>query len=123
MNIALWVVQALLALLYGGAGIMKTFNTAKAKETFSWAKRHSVNFARFVGVSELLGAIGLLAPMLSGVLPWLTPLAALGLVVIQVLAIFTEHLPHKEFQAIPVNLVLLALGAFVFIGRFSLFHM
>jgi uncharacterized membrane protein YphA (DoxX/SURF4 family) len=50
-------------------------------------------------------------------MPWLTPLAAIGLALIQILAIFTEHLPKKEYNVIPVNVVLLALALFVVIGR------
>jgi uncharacterized membrane protein YphA (DoxX/SURF4 family) len=120
MNIVLWVVQILLAVMYGMAGIMKTFQTAKAKEQLPWAKNRSDTFVRFVGTAELLGALGLFLPLLTGVLPWLTPLAAVGLTMIQLLAIFTEHLPKKEYNVIPVNIVLLALSIFVVAGRWVL---
>ena len=99
------------------AGIMKTFQTVKAKEKLPWAKSRSDTFVRFVGTAELLGALGLFLPLLTGVLPWLTPLAAVGLAVIQLLAIFTEHLPKKEYNVIPINMVLLALSIFVVAGR------
>ena len=118
MNIALWIVQILLALLYGGAGVLKTFITAKAKEQLPWAKRSSDTYVRFVGIAELLGAIGMFLPILTGILSWLTPVAALGLALIQVLAIFIVHLPAKEYKALPMNLVLLALAVFVAYGRF-----
>ena len=117
MNIVLWIVQGLLAAMYLMAGVMKTFQTSKAKEQMSWAKNRSDGFVRFVGISELLGAFGLILPLLTGILPWLTPLAAIGLVLIQLLAIFKEHLPRKEYNIIPVNLVLLALSVFVVVGR------
>ncbi len=118
MNIALWIVQVLLALVYGMAGMMKTFQTEKTKEMLSWAKRHSTGYVRMVGSFELLGALGLILPALTGVLPWLTPLAALGLSLVQVLAIVTEHLPNKEYKVIPGNVVLLALSVFAAYGRF-----
>jgi len=121
MNIALWIVQGLLAAMYLMAGILKTFQTAKAKEQLPWAKGRSDGFVRFVGISELLGAFGMILPMVTGILPWLTPLAAVGLAIIQALAIFTEHLPKKEFNVIPMNVVLLALAVFVIIGRWPLF--
>lgn len=121
MNIALWVVQILLAGLFGMAGTLKTFQTAKTKEQFSWAKNRSNGFVRFVGISELLGALGLILPLVTGILPWLTVVAAIGLMLIQALAIFTEHLPKKEYNIIPMNLVLLALSVFVVIGRWTLF--
>lgn len=121
MNVALWVVQVLLAVMFGMAGIMKTLQAARAKEQLPWAKNRSDSFVRFVGISELLGALGLILPLVTGILPWLTILAAIGLVLIQVLAIFTEHLPKKEYSVIPINIVLLALAAFVAIGRWALF--
>ena len=99
---------------------MKTFQTAKAKEQLPWAKNRSDAFVRFVGTSELLGALGLILPLVTGILPWLTVLAAAGLAVIQLLAIFTEHLPKKDTKVILIkkycsrSLYLLLSGA----GRF-----
>jgi len=121
MNIALWIVQGLLAALYLMAGTLKTFQTAKAKEQLPWAKNRSDGFVRFVGTSELLGALGLILPLVTGILPWLTVLAATSLTVIQLLAIFSVHLPKKEYNIIPVNAVLLALAVFVVIGRWAMF--
>jgi putative oxidoreductase len=121
MNIALWIVQGLLAAMYLMAGQLKAFQTAKAKEQMPWAKNRSDAFVRFVGISELLGALGLILPLVTGILPWLTVLAAIGLTLIQLLAIFTEHLPKKEYNVIPVNIVLLALAVFVIVGRWTLF--
>ena len=121
MNIALWVAQILLAAMFGMAGVMKTFQSAKAKEQFPWAKNRSDGFVRFVGISELLGALGLVLPLLTGILPWLTVLAAIGLTLIQLLAIFTEHLPKKEYNVIPINVVLIAIAVFVVLGRWTLF--
>ena len=121
MNIALWIVQGLLAAMYLMAGQLKAFQTAKAKEQMPWAKNRSDAFVRFVGISELLGALGLILPIVTGILPWLTVLAAIGLTLIQLLAIITEHLPKKEYNVIPVNIVLLALAVFVIAGRWTLF--
>ncbi|HMN00419.1 MAG TPA: DoxX family protein [Anaerolineales bacterium] len=121
MNIALWIAQVLLAAMYLMTGSMKTFMTPRAKETLPWAKDRSDGFVRFVGTSELLGALGLVLPLVTGILPWLTPLAAVGLSLIQVFAISTVHLPKKEYNVIPVNVVLLAISAFVVFGRWELF--
>ena len=63
----------------------------------------------------------MLLPLLTGILPWLTVLAAIGLTIIQLLAIFSEHLPKKEYKVIPMNAVLLALAIFIVMGRWSLF--
>ncbi len=123
MNIALWIAQVLLAGMYGMAGAMKVFQTAKVRENpqMTWVKGRSDTYVRFVGTSELLGALGLILPILTGILAWLTPVAAIGLSLIQLLAIFQEHLPKKEYNVIPVNLVLLALSVFVAVGRWVLF--
>ena len=120
MNMALWIAQGLLAAMYLMAGIIKTFRTARAKEQMPWAKERSDEFVRLVGVSELLGALGLILPLVTGILPWLTLLAATGLIIIQLLAIFTEHLPKKEYNVLPFNAVLLALTVFVVFGRWAL---
>ena len=121
MNIALWIVQVLLLGMFGMAGVMKTFMTAKAKETLPWAKESSDIFVRFVGISELLGALGMFLPILTGILPWLTALAAVGFAIIQILAIFTVHVPKKEYNVLPMNVVLMALAIFVAWGRWGLF--
>ena len=121
MNIALWIVQVLLLGMFGMAGVMKTFMTAKAKETLPWAKESSDIFVRFVGISELLGALGMFLPILTGIMPWLTALAAVGFAIIQILAIFTVHVPKKEYNVLPMNVVLMALAIFVAWGRWGLF--
>src|SRR5215216_5940444 len=117
MNIALWVVQVLLAGLFGIAGVIKTFQYERAKASLPWVKEVSRGLTTFIGVSELLGAIGLVLPWLTDVLPWLTPLAAVGLAVIMILAI-GFHIKRGEMQAVIFNIVLLALTVFVAYGRF-----
>ena len=123
MNIALWIAQGLLAAMYALAGSMKAFQPASVRGNpqMTWAHGRQDNFIRFVGISELLGAIGLILPPVTGILPGLTVLAAIGLTLIQLLAIFTEHLPKKEYNIIPMNIVLLALSVFIIVGRWAFF--
>ena len=121
LNIGLWIAQVSLLGIYGSYGVYKTFFTAMAKEKMPWAQGRSENFIRFVGIAELLGAIGIVVPTLTGILPWLTPLAAIGLTLIQISAIFTEHLPKKEYKILPLNLYFTAMSIFVLIGRWALF--
>src|SRR5260221_8429114 len=81
MNIAIWVVQILLALAFLGAGLLKlTQPIDKAQGKMEWVKRIHPNGVQAIGVLEVLGAVGLILPMLTGILPWLTPLAAGGVV-------------------------------------------
>jgi uncharacterized membrane protein YphA (DoxX/SURF4 family) len=123
MNIALWIAQGLLAAMYLAVGSWKVFTPAKVRETprMTWAHGQSDNYIRFVGTTELLGGLGLILPLVTGIMPWLTVLAAIGLTLIQLLAIFSEHLPKKEYESIPLNIVLLALSIFIVVGRWTLF--
>jgi hypothetical protein len=123
MNIALWIAQALLAAMYLMVGSMKVFQPATVRENprMTWAHGQRDHYIRFVGATEVLGALGLILPLVTGILPWLTVLAAIGLTLIQLLAIFKEHLPKEEYEVIPLNIVLLALSMFVVIGRWTLF--
>lgn len=121
MNIALWIVQGLLAVLHGMAGGSKILKPDfyRNHPQMGWAHGRSESNLRSIGIAEILGALGLILPMVTGILPWLTPLAAVGLIVIQALAIFTAHLPRKD-PVVP-NIILIALTAFVVFGRWELF--
>lgn len=118
MDIVLWIVQGLLAVVFLMAGVSKVFRTTSVKEQAAWAAKSSDGYVRFVGIVEILGALGLVLPMLAGILPWLTPVAALGLALVQLLAILTVSLPDKDYNTLAVNLVLLAMALFVAYGRF-----
>ncbi|NOU97419.1 hypothetical protein GC093_29940 [Paenibacillus sp. LMG 31456] len=67
MNIALWIVQGLLALMFITAGTMKAFQYEKAKTSLPWVKDSSKGLVTFIGVSELLGGLGLILPQATGV--------------------------------------------------------
>ncbi|MDQ0060658.1 DoxX family protein [Paenibacillus harenae] len=119
MNIALWVAQILLGFMFVMAGSMKTFNHKKVKETMSWAKNGSTGYILFVGLSELLGGLGLLLPGALDIAPVLTGIAAIGIAIIMVLAI-AFHAKQKETQAIGMNVVLLLLALFIAVGRLGI---
>lgn len=118
LNIALWIVQVLLALAFGMAGLMKTTKPiAELAAKMTWVNWVPPGMVRFIGTAELLGAIGLLLPSIFRVLPWLTPLAATGLVIIMALAA-PMHIMHGEANVIGFNAFLGGLAAFVAWGRF-----
>ncbi len=75
---------------------------------------------RLVGTAEVLGALGVVLPTLTGILPFLAPLAAIGLAVVQVLAVVTVHVPRRELSALPLNALLLGLAIFTAVGRSGL---
>ncbi len=121
LNFWLWVAQALLAALYLFAGVTKATRPIPAlRVQMGWVDDYAVTTVRFVGVVEVLGAIGLILPMVTGILPWLTVVAAIGLAVIQVLAI-PVHIRRGETGIVPMNVILLALALFVVWGRWGLF--
>ncbi|MFQ5342775.1 MAG: DoxX family protein [Anaerolineae bacterium] len=118
MNIALWVVQGLLAIAFLMAGGMKaTRPKEKLAENMAWVNDFSAGTIRLIGILEVLGAIGVVLPKLTGILPWLTPTAAVGLVLTMIGAALT-HLRRGENSNIVMNAVLLVMAAFVAYGRF-----
>jgi uncharacterized membrane protein YphA (DoxX/SURF4 family) len=120
VSIALWVAQGLLAVAFLGAGATKLSQPKeKLAKNMAWVEDFSQPAVRLIGTLEVLGAIGLVVPALTGLLPWLTPLAALGLVLTMVGAALT-HRRRKEYGNIAANAVLLVLAAFVAYGRFFL---
>ena len=118
MHILLWIVQVLLACAFGMAGVMKSTQPIDtlSQAGLAWASQVPVAMVRFIGVSELLGAIGLIVPAATKIKPFLTPLAALGLLTIMILAM-AFHVSRGEVQATPINIVLGGLAAFVAWGR------
>jgi uncharacterized membrane protein YphA (DoxX/SURF4 family) len=118
MNIILWIAQALLALVFLSAGAAKlTMPYEKQAERMGYVRDFSPGVIRAIGALEVLGALGVVLPALTGILPWLTPTAGVGLGLVMLGAIAT-HLRRKEHSLIVVNLVLLGLAAFVAYGRF-----
>jgi hypothetical protein len=122
MNIVLWATQILLAWIYGSAASRKLFQLEKVCAEQAWARQSSDSYIRFVAVSQLLGVAGMLFPIPTGILPWLTPLAAIGFCIIQILAA-ERHIRLKEYSILLVNLFLFALSLFIAVGRWGLFSM
>ncbi len=118
MNIALWISQVLLALVFAAAAAMNfTSNIKDLAEFLPFATDYPW-LVRFIGVSELLGGVGLVLPAALKVKPGLTALAGAGLVVVMVLAA-AFHVSRGEFGALPINAVMGALAGFVAWGRWK----
>jgi uncharacterized membrane protein YphA (DoxX/SURF4 family) len=119
MNILIWIVQGLLAFAFVMSGSMKLMRSKEQLgETMGWVEDFSQGFIRTISTLEMLAGVGLILPMLVGVLPWLTPVAAVGLVVIMIGAATTHARRGNEGRFIGVTSMMLALAAFVAIGRF-----
>jgi hypothetical protein len=119
-QIGFWAAQILLALAYGFFGFMKVTTAPSVLVTMNmaWAGDVPLWFLRFIGVIELAGAVGLILPALTRILPVLTPLAATGLAVLQVFAIVFHATRGETAMTLPLNIVLLALALFIMWGRF-----
>lgn len=119
MSTALWSAQILLAIAFGAAGVLKLSQPReKLAENMGWVEDYSTGFVKFVGAAEVLGALGLILPAVTGIAPILTPLAATGLALEQVGAAIV-HVRRNEPQFIIGNIVLIAVAAFVAWGRFG----
>lgn len=114
---ALWVVQAVLFATFVGAGVWKLATPIPALAAkIPWAGQVSPAFLYTTAIVDLAGGAGVLLPSLTRVAPWLTPLAALGCVALQLCAI-VFHVARGEAANTPFNFLLVALAAFVVWGR------
>ena len=110
IKILTWTLQILAALAFIMAGIMKistSYGDLVLAENMGWVEDFSAIQIKIIGVLEFLGAIGMILPFVIKKFTFLVPLAALGLVLVMVGAIFT-HLSREE--PIIVNIVLLILN-------------
>ena len=118
MNVVLWIVTIVLALAFLAAGLMK-LTRSKAQLVASgqgWVEGFGSGAVKAIGVAEVLGALGLVLPALTGTALALVPLAAIGLALLMVGALVT-HLRRGEKPQMVANAVLFALALLVAWGR------
>lgn len=117
-NIGLWGAQIALATLYlMGVWMHLLLSPEEAAAMGAvWMSEAPLAFVRFIGITELLGVIGLILPAATRIKPHLTVLAATGLLAIQALAI-PFHAIRGEFAPLPFNLIYVALAVLVIWGR------
>jgi len=116
LHISLWIAQVIVAGMFMMVGAMKTFTPiAELSLTIPWAK-DSEALIRFIGITEVLGALGLILPAALKISPRLTVWAAYGLTLTMVLASLF-HIVRGEISAVPTPLVLGLLSAFIGWGR------
>ncbi len=120
MNVILWIIAGVLAAAFGAAGAMKLAKSRTELEPdMAWVASATDSQVKGVGLVELLGAIGLILPAVTGIAPILVPLAASGLVLVMIGAVITHvRLGDPIAQAVPA-IVLGALSLVVAIGRFG----
>lgn len=120
MNVTLWVGQILLAAIAAASGALKSTQSLDRMVATGQtaAKIVPLPFMRTAGVSELFAVAGLILPWATGIARVLTPVAAIGLGVVMILAA-TVHSRLREPRNVATNLVILAVCVFVSAGRFA----
>ncbi len=121
MNVVLWIVQVMLALLFlfaGGTKLVLSIEVLKSMGSPNQILLPGL-LLRFIGVCEVLGALGLILPGLLRIRPGLTPLAAAGLVIIMIGATVLTLAGSDVARAL-IPLVVGLLAAFVAYGRWRL---
>lgn len=112
---AVWITSGLLALFYVVSGGMKAFRSVDAlRPQMEWVDDFHPGTVKAIGIVEIVGAVGVIVPHLTGILPWLSVVAAFALVGVQIVATIV-HLRRKDY-AIGINIVLFVLALFVGIG-------
>lgn len=117
LNIFLWVAQIILTAMFFVAGYAKVSTTVEvATQQMPWADEIPEWLFRFIGISEMTGALGIFLPAVLRIQPKLTPLAALGLIAVMTLAALF-HLSRGEYAMIGTNFFLAGIAYFVYWGR------
>jgi uncharacterized membrane protein YphA (DoxX/SURF4 family) len=119
LNAALWIVQCLLAALFAMAGYGKLTQTIAQHVADGHLKPGDPVWPlRVLGVLELLGCVGILAPWFVGIAPILTPVAAVCFGLLMAGA-FVVHARRREFRFLPLPMLVMAMAAFVAFHRFA----
>jgi len=115
MNIALWVLQVLLALAFAAHGWLLLAPPAAMVAQMSAVMPRW--FQIFLGIAEVLAAVGLTLPAITRIQPWLVSAAAAGVMIVMVCAT-GFHLMRGELSSAMITLVLVAMATFVAYMRF-----
>ena len=117
LHITLWIAQIVLGGMFIMAGMMKsTQPIVDLSKSVPWTANVPLGLVRFIGVSELLGGIGLILPSLLRIKPILTPIAAIGILLIMVFAL-VYHVMNGETNVIGINIAFGLVAAFIAWGR------
>ncbi len=108
MIIAFWIIGGLTALAFLAAGLMKATRPKPALAgTMAWVEDYSGGAVKAIGIVEILGALGIILPALTGIAVILSPIAAICLVVVMVAAAIV-HVRRRESPVPPIVLAVLA---------------
>ncbi|TCU07612.1 DoxX family protein [Rhizobium sullae] len=117
LQIGLWIAQVLIFVAFTVFGCMKFFMPIDhLAAMWVWPGDVPPRFLRLMGLIDIVGGAGILLPALTRILPRLTVLAALGCVLLQIVA-FIFHSSRGELSALPLNAILLPVCLFILWGR------
>jgi hypothetical protein len=114
MTVALWIVTVFAAIAFFGTGSLKAFVPKPRLRSMglAWTDDFSVPAIRLLGVAELAGAVGLIVPLATGILPLLSPIAALCLAILMIGAI-SVHVRRRENFAPSLVMLIVSIASAV----------
>ena len=117
LNITLWIVQGLIASLMLMNAYMKlAMPISELSGVYKWTGELPEKIVRLLGVIDLLGGVGIILPALLKIKPSLTPLAAVGIILLMISATIF-HTSRGESSVITFNIIVILLAGFVAWGR------
>ena len=122
MNSILWILQTLMFITFMYSGVNKSiFSIRKLvyEKGQTGVENLSIPIVRFIGISEILGAVGLILPWWLNILPVLTPVSAILFALIMIPAAVI-HYKRKEPKNVFTNVILFCICIFIGYGRIFL---
>lgn len=120
MNVALWICQGLLALIFLYSGVTKGFKPVPelVKMGQTGLEGLSDRFVHTIGIAELFGVVGIILPWALQVAPILTPITAVCFALVMVFSTVI-HYRHRNYTQVASHLLILAVALFVAFNRFA----
>jgi uncharacterized membrane protein YphA (DoxX/SURF4 family) len=122
MNAVLWVLQVIMSAVFMYSGINKSVFSIQelvVEKGQTGVENLPLSFVRFIGISEILGAIALILPWLLDILPFLTGVIAIVLALIMIPA-GVIHYKRKEYKNVATNIIIFCICIFIGYGRLFL---
>ena len=100
--------------------LIKSKDELKGIDTLHYVDDFSERNLKLIGILEILGAIGLILPQLTGIFPWLVTLSSFGLVLTMLVAMIVHLRRGDGLKSVMINIILLLISSFITYGRFDL---
>lgn len=122
MNTILWILQSLIAVIFLYSGVKKSTYSEHKLVSIGMTGVEGLPIAviRFIGISEILGTIGIIIPLLINIIPVLTPISAICFAVIMIPAGIIHYKRH-EAKNVLTNCIVFLICSLIFYGRRYLF--